>query len=143
MAYDWSDSLLEVDWEELSQLYKIAPLGHKPPEALKLAFSGSLYRCFVREQGRLVGVGRALADGVDCSYICDIAVHPAEQGSGLGRQIVARLIEMSKGHKKIILYAVPGREGFYAKFGFKPMTTAMAIFADPAQAAERGLIREA
>jgi hypothetical protein len=50
---------------------------------------------------------------------------------------------MSKGHKKIILYAVPGREGFYAKFGFKPMTTAMAIFADPAQAAERGLIREA
>jgi len=140
MAYDWSDSLLEVDWEELSQLYKIAPLGHKPPEALKLAFSNSLYRCFVREQGRLVGVGRALADGVDCSYICDIAVHPDQQGSGLGKQIVARLIEMSRGHKKIILYAVPGREGLYAKFGFKPMTTAMAIFADPAQAVERGLI---
>jgi len=31
----------------------------------------------------------------------------------------------------------------FPKFGFKPMTTAMAIFADPAQALQRGLIREA
>jgi len=35
---------------------------------------------------------------------------------------------MSKGHKKIILYSTPGKEGFYAKLGFKKMNTAMAIF---------------
>jgi ribosomal protein S18 acetylase RimI-like enzyme len=92
----------------------------------------------VRQQ--LVGAGRALADGRDCSYLCDIAVHPDTQGSGLGREIVQRLVDRSRGHKKIILYAVPGKEPFYGKFGFKRMTTAMAIFEDEAGARARGMI---
>lgn len=69
-----------------------------------------------------------MADGLDCSYLCDIAVHPEYQGIGLGRQIVRHLIDQSRGHKKIILYANPGKEGFYSKLGFKKMNTAMAIF---------------
>ncbi len=75
----------------------------------------------------LVGVGRALADGVDCSYLCDVAVHPEYQGIGLGRDIINKLLELSEGYKKIILYANPGKEGFYSKLGFKRINTAMAI----------------
>jgi hypothetical protein len=41
---------------------------------------------------------------------------------------VQKLVEMSRGHKKIILYSNPGKEGFYAILGFKKMNTAMAIF---------------
>jgi predicted acetyltransferase len=89
-----------------------------------------------------VGVGRALADGIDCSYICDVAVLPSHQGTGLGKEIITNLIRLSAGHKKIILYAVPGKEAFYRKFGFKRMTTAMAIFEDQVAAIERGLINE-
>jgi predicted acetyltransferase len=89
-----------------------------------------------------VGVGRALADGIDCSYICDVAVLPSHQGTGLGKEIIASLVRLSAGHKKIILYAVPGKEAFYRKFGFKRMTTAMAVFEDQALALERGLINE-
>lgn len=89
-----------------------------------------------------MGVGRALADGIDCSYICDVAVLPSHQGTGLGKEIVADLVNLSAGHKKIILYAVPGKEAFYRKFGFKRMTTAMAVFEDQALALERGLINE-
>ena len=51
-------------------------------------------------------------DGVDCSYICDIAVLPSHQGTGLGKQLVGDLVERSRGHRKIILYAVPGREPY-------------------------------
>jgi ribosomal protein S18 acetylase RimI-like enzyme len=142
MPLEWTTSLDTVDWEELSALYRAAPLGEKPAERLKTAFSHSLMRCFVREEGRLVGVGRALADGVDCSYICDIAVLPSHQGTGLGKEIVARLVEASRGHRKIILYAVPGREGFYRKLGFRRMKTAMAIFDDQPLAFERGYIDE-
>ena len=123
---DWSDDLSTVDWDELSALYRVAPLGDKKPADLQRSFSNSLYRCFVREHGRLVGVGRALADGVDCSYICDIAVLPSHQGTGLGKRIVGRLVELSRGHRKIILYAVPGKEPFYRKFGFKPHSLNMA-----------------
>ena len=37
-------------------------------------------------------------------------------------------MEASRDHKKIILYSVPGKEGFYKKLGFLKMLTAMAIF---------------
>lgn len=142
MPLEWTSSLDTVDWEELSALYKAAPLGDKSPDWLRTAFSHSLFRCFVREAGRVVGVGRALADGVDCSYLCDIAVLPSHQGTGLGKQIVARLVEASRGHRKILLYSVPGREGFYRQLGFRRMKTAMAIFENPAQAFERGYTDE-
>lgn len=137
---EWTDALETVDWDELAELYRAAPLGTKLPAALKTAFGNSLYRCFVRDGGRLVGVGRALADGADCSYICDIAVLPDYQGTGLGKQIVARLVELSRGHRKIILYAVPGKEPFYRKFGFLRMRTAMAIFESQSVAIERGYL---
>jgi len=140
---DWCDDLNTVDWEELSALYRVAPLGDKKPADLKRSFSNSLYRCFVREDARLVGVGRALADGVDCAYICDIAVLPSHQGTGLGKQIVGRLVELSRGHRKVILYAVPGKEPFYRKFGFKRMTTAMAIFENQELAQQRGYLTDA
>jgi ribosomal protein S18 acetylase RimI-like enzyme len=139
MALAWTDALDDVDWDELSALYQIA-LGEKPAAGLRIVFTNSLYRCFVREQGRIVGVGRALADGVDTSYICDVAVLPEYQGTGIGKQIVARLVELSRGHKKILLYAVPGKEPFYAKFGFARMTTAMALFEDQQLAIARGYL---
>jgi len=52
-------------------------------------------------------------------------------------------VEMSGGHKKIILYAVPGKEPFYRKFGFMRMKTAMGIFENPQQQVERGYLSEA
>ena len=142
MALEWRNSIEGVDWEELSELYLAAPLGHKKPADLKLAFSNSMFTCFVYDGGRLIGVGRALADGIDCSYICDVAVHPSHQGTGLGKEIVTSLVKRSSGHRKIILYAVPGKEAFYRKLGFRRMKTAMAIFQDQALALERGLIDE-
>jgi ribosomal protein S18 acetylase RimI-like enzyme len=140
---EWKYSLEAIDWEELSNLYRIAPLGTKTASDLEIAFSNSRFMCFVYDTGVLIGAGRALADGIDCSYICDIAVHPQYQGTGIGKGIVSRLVDDSKGHRKIILYAAPGKEGFYRKFGFRRMLTAMAIFHNQAQAHERGLIDSA
>jgi hypothetical protein len=62
--------------------------------------------------------------------------------TGLGKQIVSKLIALSSGHKKIILYSVPGKEPFYKKLGFRRMRTAMAIFQNQALAHERGFIDE-
>jgi ribosomal protein S18 acetylase RimI-like enzyme len=138
----WSDSLDGVNWRELSDLYRVAPLGDKPPEALKTAFANSLYRWFVSDAGRLVGAGRALADGADCSYICDVAVLPSHQGQGLGKAIISRLVEQSQDHRKIILYAAQGKEPIYAKLGFRRMKTAMAMFKDTGEAVRRGLVEE-
>ncbi|HEY4083548.1 MAG TPA: GNAT family N-acetyltransferase [Burkholderiaceae bacterium] len=142
MPLSWTESLDAIEWHELETLYRLAPLGNKNAADLKTVFTNSRYRCFVFEDGKLVGAGRALADGADASYICDVAVMPAHQGTGLGKQLVQRLVDLSKDHKKIILYAVPGKEGFYRKFGFLRMLTAMAIFENPAKAIERGHVSE-
>jgi len=139
---EWLYSQSEIDWKELSDLYKAAPLGHKKPEDLEEAFSNSMFKCFVLDAGKLIGVGRALADGVDCSYICDVAILPAYQGAGIGKDIVSTLVKLSTGHKKIILYAYPGKEQFYKKLGFRHMSTAMAIFENQDRALEVGLISE-
>lgn len=138
----WGYTQDHIDWKELSELYRIAPLGEKKPENLKIVFTNSMFKCFVSDKGNMIGVGRALADGIDCAYISDVAVSPKYQGLGLGREIVTKLIDRSKGHKKIILYANPGKEGFYAKLGFKKMNTAMAIFENPTKAIKAGLIAE-
>ena len=140
MTITWTDTLDTIDWNELSDLYRKAPLGEKPPERLKTVFSNSLFRRFAYEDGVLVAAGRALADGADCSYICDIAILPSHQGRGLGQALIDQLVELSRGHAKIILYAVPGREGFYARHGFRRMTTAMAIFQDQEGAMARGYL---
>ena len=140
MALEWKTSIDGVDWEELSALYRAAPLGDKKADLLRTVFGNSLFVSFVYDGARLVGAGRALADGGDCSYICDVAVMPSHQGTGLGKKLVGDLVERSRGHRKIILYAVPGREPFYRKFGFLRMKTAMAIFQNQAQQIERGYL---
>lgn len=140
MALEWKYEQDDVDWAELSSLYLAAGMGNKAPADIRTAFTNSMFKCFVYDSGRMIAVGRALADGFDASYICDIAVQPDHQGQGIGKQIVRELVERSKGHRKIILYAAPGKDSFYLKLGFKRMATAMAIFKNQEQALADGLL---
>ena len=142
MTLDWLYSQDDVDWEELSRLYLAAGMGNKAPADIKTAFTNSMFKCFVFDSGKLIGVGRALADGFDAAYICDIAVHPDYQGQGIGKALVLKLVELSKHHRKIILYAAAGKDTFYLKLGFKRMATALAIFKDQEQALKSGVIVE-
>lgn len=131
-----------IDWDELTNLYRIAPLGNKNSDNLKIAFSNSMFKCFVFDGNILIGVGRTVADGVDVSYLCDIAVHPDYQRRGIGKQIVHKLLEFSNGYNKILLFASVGKEQFYKQLGFDKMTTAMAIFKNRERVLEMGLIEK-
>jgi GNAT superfamily N-acetyltransferase len=141
--YRWVHDAADLDWDELSELYRVAPLGTKPSDSLRLVFGNSRFVSLAYDGDGLVGAGRALADGLECAYIADVAVHPDHQGHGLGRAIIGDLVAQSAGHRRIILYANPGKEGFYAKLGFLPMNTAMAIWHDPASAVAAGILRPA
>jgi GNAT superfamily N-acetyltransferase len=140
--YTWVYDEEAVDWAELSELYRVAPLGDKPPADLAVVFPNSMFKCFVYDDDHLVGAGRAIADGLDCAYIADVAVHPAHQGKGLGRSIISELVRLAAGHKKVILYANPGTEGFYTGLGFLRMNTAMGIWRDRDAAIAGGLLRD-
>lgn len=142
MNINWQFEQTRINWEDLSHLYKIAPLDDKPANHLKNIFANSKFKSFIFDDATLIGAGRVLADGLDCAYICDVVIHPDYQGEGLGKQIMQSLIEQSEGHKKIILYANVGKEGFYAKLGFKKMNTAMAIFQNEKAMIDNGILSE-
>lgn len=138
----WVFTCNEIDWDSLCKVYEKAPLGNKTPKELKIAFENSMFKCFLYDKDNLIGAGRAMADGIDCSYICDVALLPNYQNLGLGKQIMQKLLYFSKDHRKIILYSVVGKEEFYEKLGFKPMKTAMAKFKKEKEAFIDGYIGE-
>ena len=89
----WIDDTRDVDWDELSELYRIAPLGVKPPDALRTVFGNSMFTSFATAGGALVAAGRAMADGLDCAYIADVAVHPDAPGPWARAGMVRRLVD--------------------------------------------------
>ena len=139
----WADDVAVVDFDELSNLYRLAQLGDKPPEALATVFANSAFVCFAYEGQALVGAGRALADGRDCAYIADVAIHPNHQRRGLGSTLIRRIVARCSRHKKIILHAKPGTERFYAMLGFLPIETAMGMKWDPRTTSEPGRLTTA
>ena len=74
-----------------------------------------------------VGIVRVLTDFVTDAYITDVIVNPDFQGKGLGKQLVNKALERLKEHSveevklACSLYANPGKEPFYAKFGFQEL----------------------
>jgi ribosomal protein S18 acetylase RimI-like enzyme len=83
-----------------------------------------------------VGLGRIISDGVIHAAMYDIAVSPNMQGRGIGKMIVQHLISKVP-HCNVILYAMPGREAFYTKEGFRLLKTGMGLFIH----AERMLVK--
>jgi ribosomal protein S18 acetylase RimI-like enzyme len=140
MAIRFSTDTTQVSWQDLARLFELAPLGNKrEPQKLELAFRNSLLKIFAFDDDKLVGAGRALSDGVWRAAIYDVAVLPDYQGQGIGSSMIQHLIAHA-GVDVIMLYAAPGKEAYYKKFGFAKMNTAMAIFSDPEQGRAKGLI---
>jgi len=121
------DKNQKVDWNEAAVVFERAPLGkrRREPEKLKRAFESSYATVYVFEEDKLIGMGRALCDGEYQAAIYDMVVLPEYQRKGIGKKIIETLCEQLP-VENIILYAVPSREGFYKKCGFKMMRTAMA-----------------
>jgi ribosomal protein S18 acetylase RimI-like enzyme len=140
MRITYHSDQTQIHWSDLCGIYEIAPLGTRNPDDLETVFSNSMFKCFVFDDTKIIGAGRALADGVSCAYICDVALHPDYHGLGIGKKLVQMLVEQSKHHSKIILYANPGKEGFYGKLGFRKMKTAMAIFKNEEKAIRDGFV---
>lgn len=136
-----SDDATTVDWERLAVVFKRAPLGSRDPVALRRVFENSGVRCFAWAGGKVIGAGRAVTDGVRYAVIFDVVVLPEYQGQGIGTRIMDSLIGRTEA-PNILLYAVPGKETFYRKFGFRKMTTAMARFENPQTQQQGGILNK-
>jgi GNAT superfamily N-acetyltransferase len=117
-----------VDWNELADIFPRAPLGTRQPEKLAIRFSNSYAVSFAYDGDVLIGAARAISDGDQHAAIYDVVLLPEYQKHGIGRQLMKSLLDQLSNIEAIILYAVPGKEGFYQQFGFGKMPTAMGLF---------------
>lgn len=128
---------LGVNWQTVADTLKSVGMAHHAPEKHRQAFEGSYAKVFLYNAGKLVGFGRAISDGVYQAAVYDFAVAVPFQGKGLGKMIVESLLA-NLPDCNVILYASPGKEGFYEKQGFRRMKTGMARFIHCQSMQERG-----
>ena len=137
MRFDITLDSRDVDWRAVSETLNAVGMSSHAPERHREAFEASHTAVFVYHDDQLVGFGRAISDGVYQAAVYDCAVLPDYQGMGIGRRIMEKILSRLA-HCNLILYANPGKEGFYRKFGFRRMKTGMAHFTRPQAMRERG-----
>jgi len=92
-------------------------------EALVRFIQGSWVYLIATEDGRVIGTGRAVSDGVSDAYIQDVAVAPSSRGKGVGSRIIQGLVARLKAADIgwIGLIAERGSRPFYEGLGFQAM----------------------
>lgn len=134
-----SEDIDAISWTELATVIELAPLGRRDIAKLETAFRNSEMRCFAYHGERLIGAGRGISDGALRAAIYDLVVLPEYQGQGVGTMVLNYLLARANA-EIIMLFANPGKEPFYDKFGFRRMKTAMAIMDNVAFRRTQGLI---
>lgn len=66
----------------------------------------------------MVGFARAVSDDVALAYLADVFVLTAHRGRGLGREIVATMIDGGRGSRFRWLLHTADAHRLYAQFGF-------------------------
>ena len=89
-------------------------------EELRAAASRSWFLLAGYHDGRLVGTGRVVSDGVLHALIVDVIVSPECQGQGIGASIMERLVERCRTARirDVQLFCAKGKAPFYRRLGF-------------------------
>jgi ribosomal protein S18 acetylase RimI-like enzyme len=124
--------------EDFLRLRKVSGLSEKTREAAERGLPNTWYAVTIQHAGRAVGMGRVIGDGGTAFQITDMAVEPDHQGKGLGKQIMAALVDHLNANAPpsayVSLIADGDAKHLYARFGFEPVMPAsigMAMWARP------------
>ncbi|WP_066369637.1 GNAT family N-acetyltransferase [Neobacillus fumarioli] len=80
-----------------------------------------------RDNGKLVGIGRAITDYSYCCYLSDLAVDKEYQRSGIGKEIIRLIQEKLGDEAALILIAAPSAVEYYPKIGFDKLDRGFII----------------
>ncbi|WP_312503861.1 GNAT family N-acetyltransferase [Lacrimispora sp.] len=117
----------EIHWQEVSDVLRRSGLSDRSAKDQETIFTNSYAVVFVYDKERIVGVGRALSDGVCQAAIYNIALDEEYQGYGIGRKLIQLLLDQVRG-QNVILYTHPRTVALYEKMGFRRNKTAMCRF---------------
>jgi aralkylamine N-acetyltransferase len=125
--YEIVANATSIPTEAVVELYRAGGWWEESPAARAIVpqmIRGSFCFLVAREpDGRIVGMGRAISDGVSDAYIQDVVVRRELRGRGIGAEIVRRLTARCQeaGLAWIGLIAEPETQEFYRPLGFAPM----------------------
>ncbi len=105
-----------------------AGLSAKTREQAEIGLPNSWCGVTVVHDGAAIGTGRIIGDGGTAFQIVDIALDPSHQGKGLGKAIMAALMERLNSEAPegayVSLIADGDARHLYAQFGFEPVMPA-------------------
>ena len=117
-----------VTLEEVLPLYEAVGWTNytQNPTMLKEAYKNSLHiLAALNEEGKLLGVLRAVGDGASILFIQDILVYPAYQHQGIGTALLQKTLEKYKDVYQIQLATDDSKKtvSFYESNGFTSLTS--------------------
>jgi ribosomal protein S18 acetylase RimI-like enzyme len=117
--------------DEMREVYASVGWTKHTNEIIRQVFEASNVIALVTVNGRIIGIGRAMTDGVFNAAIYDIVVHPDFQRQGIAKKIMEFLLDKLSNVSCVHLISTTGNEGFYRKFGLKMLKTGMARYLNP------------
>jgi GNAT superfamily N-acetyltransferase len=93
----------------------------RDPAVVDAALKGASFVAVAREDGRLVGLVRAISDDATISYVQDVLVHPATQRRGVGAALMAAVAQRYGHVRQHVLLTddEPGQRAFYESLGYR------------------------
>jgi GNAT superfamily N-acetyltransferase len=108
---------------EYRELRRLVGLSAKSEAAAAAGLPNTRFAVVLEHGGEAIGMGRVIGDGGTAFQLTDIAVLPAHQGKGLGKRIVAALVDWLKANAPPSAYVSLIADGpakhLYEQYGFK------------------------
>lgn len=122
----YTKKLAGVNWQGMKAVLIADDFDNgRSAEQLQRSFTNSFAACLAYRNGELVGTARILSDGVCNAYLVDVWTHSPYRGQGVGRGMIARLLEEVPG-QHVYLFTDDMQE-FYRRIGFVERGTGMEI----------------
>ena len=121
-AYELDDDASRVDvdavWAFLSTDAYWGKSRTRADFEAQLASAWRVVGVYEAESGRLVGFARAISDGVAYAYLSDVFVTSQARGKGLGKELVATMVDRGPGARFRWSLHTSDAHGLYQQYGF-------------------------
>ena len=108
--------------EEYLDLRDTTGWGKIASKMAQVSLENTLFHVTIRENDKLIGMGRVIGDGGMYFYIQDVIVHPDFQGERIGGSIMQAieeyLLKVTKAGATVGLLSAKGKESFYSRYGY-------------------------
>jgi len=120
--YELDDDATRVDvdavWEFLSTDAYWGRSRTRADFEAQLATAWRVVGAYEADTGRLVGFARAISDGVAYGYLSDVFVTTDARGNGLGKELVATMVDRGPGARFRWGLHTSDAHGLYRQYGF-------------------------